>query len=181
MAMRIGGGKFRGRRIATPRGSGTRPTSGRLKKSLLEVLTSRLRGARVLDLYAGAGALAIEALSRGAESAVLVERDRKAASVIRSNLAELELEDVAEIVTHDVLTALSRLKGPFDVVFADPPYRSDEAGRLLRRLESSELLARDGIVAIEHHHKTELGDSYGGLGRHRVLKAGESRISFYSR
>lgn len=181
MAMRVGGGRLRGRRIAAPKGRETRPTSGRLKKSLLDVLVPRLPGARVLDLYAGAGALAIEALSRGAESAVLVERDRRAVAVIRSNLAELELDRVAQVVSRDVLAALSRLKGSFDVVFADPPYRSDEAERLLGGLGASELVAPEGILALEHHHKTVLAERVGSLERHRVLEAGESRVSLYTR
>jgi 16S rRNA (guanine(966)-N(2))-methyltransferase RsmD len=182
--MRIGSGELRGRRVRAPSGERTRPTSGRLKKSLFDVLAPRLAGIRVLDLYAGSGSLALEALSRGASTAVVVERNRKACDAIRRNVEELGLSGRVEVVSQDVSGALPRLvhRGlRFDLVFADPPYRSNEPEKLLVHLGKGPLVVEGGIVAVEHHHKRELREAYGPLLRTRILKAGESSVSLYER
>jgi 16S rRNA (guanine966-N2)-methyltransferase len=121
--MRIVAGRFGGRRISAPPGRGTRPTSDRVREALFSIL-GRLDGMRVLDLYAGSGALGIEALSRGAEEAVFVERDGRAAAVLRANLRALDLD--ARVLQGDVLGALrdARMRGEtYDLVLCDPPYR----------------------------------------------------------
>jgi len=180
--MRIGSGAMRGRRLHAPRGERTRPTSGRLKKSLFDVLAGRLPEARVLDLYAGSGALAFEALSRGAAEAVVVERNRKACDSIRRNASELRLSGRVEILTMDVASAVSKLRhrgDRFDVIFADPPYRSSEPDHLLVHLGDGLLFAEGGLLVLEHHHKRELRDRYGSLIRLRVLKAGESILTLF--
>jgi 16S rRNA (guanine966-N2)-methyltransferase len=180
--MRIGSGEFRGRMLKGPPGIKTRPTSARLKKSLFDVLSRRIAGAYVLDLYAGVGALGLEALSRGAATTVFVERRRQAAAAIRDNVEALELTERASLVAKDVWSALSRLSADlerFDIIFADPPYRSSEPDKLLRFLGEEVLLASAGIVVIEHHHKDELDARYGRLERLRELKAGESRLTLY--
>ena len=148
------------------------------------MLAPTLRDARVLDLYAGAGALGLEALSRGALRAVFVERARRAADAIRRNISELGLGDRSELVALDVRAALSNLESagePFDVVFADPPYAADELERLLVALGESSLVANGGRVVVEHHHKRELGETYGELERVRLLKSGESCFTLYRR
>jgi 16S rRNA (guanine(966)-N(2))-methyltransferase RsmD len=173
---------MRGRRLHAPKGDRTRPTSGRLKKSLFDVLAGRLPGARVLDLYAGSGALAFEALSRGAAHAVVVERNRKACDSIRRNAFELRLLERVEILAMEVSSGLSKLRhrgDRFDVIFADPPYRTSESEDLLVELGEEPLLAEGGILILEHHHKRELRDRYGSLVRTRVLKAGESILTLY--
>ena len=180
--MRIGSGAMRGRRLHAPRGERTRPTSGRLKKSLFDVLAGRLPEARVLDLYAGSGALAFEALSRGAAEAVVVERNRKACDSIRRNASELRLAERVEILTMDVASAVLKLRhrgDRFDVIFADPPYRSSGPDDLLVHLGDGLLFAEGGLLVMEHHHKRELRDRYGSLTRLRVLKAGESILTLF--
>lgn len=175
---------MRGRKLQAPRGERTRPTGGRLKKSLFDVLGPRLPGSRVLDLYAGSGSLGLEAISRGASSATLVERDRKACDAIRKNVAELGLADRVEIVPAEVSSALSRMKhreDRFDFVFADPPYRSAAADELLDALGKCDILVPGGLVALEHHYKRELREAYGSLRRARVLKAGESSVTLFER
>ena len=131
--MRVVAGEFRGRRLAAPRGARTRPTADRVREALFSMLGD-VSGARVLDLYAGSGALGIEALSRGAESAVFVERDARAGAVIERNLASLGLEQ--RIVRQEVERFLARTQGTFDLVFCDPPYDSASrlAGPLAERL-----------------------------------------------
>jgi 16S rRNA (guanine(966)-N(2))-methyltransferase RsmD len=182
--MRIGSGHLRGRRLRSPRGERTRPTSGRLKKSLFDVIAPRLPGSAVLDLYAGSGALALEALSRGASRAALVEKNRKACDAIRANVEELGLSHRVEIFAREVASTLSKLmvRGDrFDVVFADPPYRASDPDKLLGLLAEEELVAPGGLVVLEHHHKRELRESYGPLVRKRTLRAGESCLTLYER
>jgi 16S rRNA (guanine966-N2)-methyltransferase len=123
--VRVVAGEFRGRRLAAPRGMRTRPTADRVREALFSMLGD-VTGTRVLDLYAGSGALGIEALSRGAESAVFVEREARAAAVIERNLASLGLDQ--PVVRQDALRFLARHEGTFDLVFCDPPY--DSASRL---------------------------------------------------
>lgn len=182
--MRIGSGSLRGRKLTAPKGMETRPTSARLKKSLFDVLAPELDAAKVLDLYAGAGALGIEALSKGAAHAVFVERARRAADAIRRNIETLDLEARARVLSVDARAALAKLGASgdvFDVVFADPPYRSTELGAVLSACGSGGLVAPEGVVVVEHHHKLELLDSYGSLSRSRVLKSGESCFTLYRR
>ena len=119
--MRVVAGEFKGRRLRAPRGLRTRPTADRVREALFSMLGD-VSGARVLDLYAGSGALGIEALSRGAASAVFVERDARAASAIRDNLRALELDQAVR--RQDALRFLAANEGTFDLVFCDPPYDS---------------------------------------------------------
>jgi 16S rRNA (guanine(966)-N(2))-methyltransferase RsmD len=181
--MKIASGKYRGREIETPRGSKTRPTGGRLKKSLFDILAPRLPGARVLDLFAGAGALGLEALSRGAAQVTFVERNRAAADTIRKNLERLGLDQEAELLRRETTAAIGFLASreqTFDIIFLDPPYRSDLHAPLLQRIGAGSLVSPGGLVIMEHHHKTALADHYGGLTKVREVRAGESCLSFYS-
>jgi 16S rRNA (guanine(966)-N(2))-methyltransferase RsmD len=180
--MRIGSGEMRGRRLHAPKGERTRPTGGRLKKSLFDVLAGRLPGATVLDLYAGSGALAFEAISRGAARAVVVERNRRACDSIRRNASELRISERVEILAMEVSSGLSKLRhrgDRFDIIFADPPYRSSESEDLLVDLGHGPLLAEGGLLVLEHHHKRELRERYGSLSRVRALKAGESALTLF--
>lgn len=151
MAARIIAGQWRGRRIATPTGDGTRPTTDRVREALFSSLESEFGGLgrlRVLDLFAGSGALGLEALSRGAEHADLVESDSKAAAVIARNIADLGA--AARLHRMPAKRYLTRLTGdPFDLVFVDPPYDLPGAsvGSLLTQLRPH--VADDGIVVVE--------------------------------
>ena len=144
--MRIVAGEFKGRRLRAPRGMRTRPTADRVREALFSMLGD-LSGARVLDLYAGTGALGIEALSRGAASALFVERDPRAAAAIEENLRSLGLDD--PVHRQDALRFLTRGEGTFDLVFCDPPYDSVPriAGPLAERLPA--LLARGARIVTE--------------------------------
>jgi len=151
--VRIVAGEFKGRRLAAPRGTGTRPTTDRVREALFSMLGD-VGGARVLDLYAGSGALGIEALSRGAASAVFVERDPQAVAAIERNLAPLDVE--AAVQRADAVRWLARAEGPFDLVFCDPPY--DVASRLAvplaERLPS--LTADDARIVTESNKRNPL-------------------------
>ena len=155
--MRIIAGEFRGRRLDAPKGDGTRPTTDRVRESLMSAVHSARGGfddARVLDAFAGSGALGMEALSRGAASAVLCERDRGAADVVERNLRTLGLgRDRARLVRGDVLKRPpAPMAAPFDLVFLDPPYAlaPAEVFGLIARLDEACSLTSDVIVSYEH-------------------------------
>jgi len=153
--MRIIGGVAGGRRIRAPRGTGTRPTTGRVREALFSVLSGQLggfSGVVVLDLFAGSGALGLEALSRGADAALFVERKPAAARVVRENVTHLGFEDRARVWTAPVAAALVRLGRSgerFDLVFCDPPYAHDP-GPLLASLVGAGVLAPDALLTLEH-------------------------------
>jgi 16S rRNA (guanine966-N2)-methyltransferase len=150
--LRVIGGELRGRRLRTPRGAATRPTSSRAREALFGWLGAYADEADVLDLFAGSGALGIEALSRGARSAVFVERAIPALTALRENLAALELEDRARVVAGPVERALARLRreqARFALILADPPYRSSDLPDLAERAQLAELLHEDGVLVVE--------------------------------
>lgn len=150
--MRIIAGEMRSRTILAPKGTDTRPTLDRTRESLFNILAAECPESRVLDLYAGSGALALEALSRGAQSAVLCDCSREAARVIRQNIASLKLEDRARFLFMQDLQAvamLGREGAKFDLVFLDPPYRLDTAPAC-KVLAEARVLLPDALVVIEH-------------------------------
>jgi 16S rRNA (guanine966-N2)-methyltransferase len=151
--VRVVAGEFKGRRLRAPRGKRTRPTADRVREALFSMLGD-VSGARVLDLYAGSGALGIEALSRGAASALFVERDPHAAAAIEDNLRSLGLDQAVR--RQDVLRFLARREGTFDLVFCDPPYDSVPriAGPLAERLPA--LLLEDARIVTESDKRTPL-------------------------
>ena len=145
--MRIVAGSRKGARISAPKGRDTRPTSDRVREAAFAILGS-VEGASVLDLFAGSGALGLEALSRGAESAVLVENDPAAIAAIERNLEKLQLEG-ASLVRSDALLYLARTAERFDVVFLDPPYEMVESLRMPLAEHLPHALAPDGLVVYE--------------------------------
>lgn len=150
--MRVVAGALGGRVLAAPRGAETRPTSERVREALFAVL-GELEGARVLDLFAGTGALALEALSRGAASAILVERARPALEAIRSNVRALDVADRARVIAAPVERSLAAVRrhAPFDLVLCDPPWGAAAAVEAtLARWPWPELLAPSGRLALEH-------------------------------
>lgn len=156
--MRIIAGKWRGRRLEAPAGRDVRPTADRVREALFSALGDGVVGARVLDLFAGSGALGLEALSRGADSAVFVERAGPAVAVLERNLAALGVGSPGRIVRREALAALDQLAADgerFDLVFLDPPYAADLLERAIGRLAASELIAPGGSIVAEHHRERE--------------------------
>ena len=152
--MRIIAGSARNRRIAAPEGMNTRPTLDRVRENLFNILQTRIASAVVLDLFAGSGALAFEALSRGAEYAVLCDSDRKAHHIERMNAETLGFSDRTEIFCCDWTTAIRNMKSRdvrFDLVFLDPPYRMTDLRKVFDGIEP--LLEKDGLVIVEHEAK----------------------------
>lgn len=181
--MRLTGGTDRGRKLRAPRGSGTRPTASRVREAIFNILGPPPE-APVLDLYAGTGALGLEALSRGAPSAVFVERDGRVISVLTRNLRELALAERAMVLGTNAQTALQRLaQGPvrFAWVFIDPPYASQEAERSLEALAGGSLLACGAVVVVEHDKRNVPPESVGDLRLSDRRFYGDTGVSFYRR
>jgi 16S rRNA (guanine966-N2)-methyltransferase len=174
--LRVAGGELRGRRLAAPpgRSRAVRPTAERAREAIFSILADRLRDARVLDLYCGTGALAIEAISRGAARAVLVDTDPRLA---RANVASLELGDRAEVVRSDVARFLRRSGERFDLILCDPPYNI--ADRLEGNLDSliSPRLAEGGRVIVESSARRPLALARLGLETER--RYGEALVRVY--
>jgi 16S rRNA (guanine(966)-N(2))-methyltransferase RsmD len=157
----------------------TRPTSDRLRETLFNVLSPRIAGARFADLYAGSGAVGIEALSRGAVGVEFVERAQPALRTLRANLANLGIRSGAAVHAANVLSWIRRRPEPgFDIVFLDPPYdAAEEYESVLTLAEGA--LAPDGLVIAEHRSKAPLAERYGRLLRTRILQQGDATLSFY--
>ena len=185
--MRIIAGKYRGRRLKSPPSLETRPTSDRLRETLFNILAPRIKGGRFLDLCAGSGAVGIEALSRGAKQVTFVDQSRRMCALIETNLETLAVEDdEVDVVSVEALEFLRRRvkkEGePFEMIFFDPPYAADYEGVLNCVGENmAQLLAPAGVVIVEHHRKNDLKEEFAALNRYRVLKQGDSVLSFYSK
>jgi 16S rRNA (guanine966-N2)-methyltransferase len=187
--MRVIAGTFRSRILKSLKGLALRPTSDRLRETLFNVLGPGVGGARFLDLFAGTGAIGIEALSRGAAKVVFVENHSPAAALIRRNLDSLGVRSGVTVLAVDALRGLEMLAkkidaaaAGFDYVFLDPPYAAaEDYPRVLKSLGSSDLVAMGGIVVAEHRRKFDLPENFGSLRRFRVLKQGDAALSFYRR
>ncbi len=177
--MRIIAGERRGRPLRGPRRGGVRPTGAYLREAVFNVLAPRIAGARLLDLFAGTGAIGLEALSRGAGAATFVDQE---VGALRANLARLGFGDKAILVRGDALRALRRLAGAarrFDLIYADPPYGANLAARTVAEVAEGGLLAPGGLLVVEHHHKVPLPETAGTLARRRELRHGETVVTFY--
>jgi 16S rRNA (guanine(966)-N(2))-methyltransferase RsmD len=185
--MRIIAGKYRGRPLRSLHGLDLRPTSDRLRETLFDVLTGgepeRLAGTVWLDLFAGTGAVGIEALSRGASAVYFVEASKKAAALIHANLKALGIAAGFEVLTLTAAAALRRLETrgiACDFCFLDPPYRMQQAyAETLELLSRSPLVYAKSVVIAEHEKRFDPGEAFGPLGRYRVLKQGDAALSFY--
>jgi 16S rRNA (guanine966-N2)-methyltransferase len=188
MCVRVIAGTLRRRILEAPEGLATRPTSDRLRETLFNVLAPKIEGARFLDLYAGSGAVAIEAVSRGAARVVLVERAAPALKALRANLENLGLRGDLRVEAVSVAAFLRRGRPQssamqFDVIFLDPPYDAEEQYALALGLlgnEAQSLLAESAVVIAEHRRKTKLEERFGLLARSRLLEQGDAALSFYS-
>ncbi len=179
--MRVIAGFLGGRRLKAPRGRETRPTSDRVRESLFMALEP-LAGLMVVDLYAGSGALGIEALSRGAARAEFVEREAAARRVLEENLAALGLAGCSRVWALDLPRGLERLRGELaraDLVLADPPYGGGPAREVLETLGRPGTLKPGARVVVEHHAKDEVPESSGCLARIRTRRYGETTLSTY--
>ncbi len=181
--MRVIAGEQKGRQLIGPPRRGLRPTPNRVREALFSILGPRLEGARVADLYAGTGAVGIEALSRGAGHVAFVESDPQALRLVRANLAQCGLADLAVVYPMPVANFLQREApscGPYDIIFADPPYRDDAGTELLPSLTSGEALAPMSLFILEHGSKAAVPTQVGGLCRRRQYRYGDTTLSVFA-
>lgn len=180
--MRVIAGSARGRRLKSVPGTNTRPTTDRVKENLFNILGSAVNNAAFLDLFAGNGGVGIEALSRGARSAVFIDKSRTCTKMIRTNLEIVGFLDRAQVYTNDVLQALGILgrKGQqFDLIFLDPPYQSGLVDKALVQISSSNLLTPGGLVIAEYGKKEEIIQFALNLSRVREQQYGDTVLGFY--
>lgn len=178
--MRVTGGAGRGKRLRVPPGDRVRPTSDKVKQALFNILGERVADAAFLDLFAGAGGIGIEALSRGASRVVFVDDDRKSLKVIRLNVDESGLGERAEIVASKAESFIKKAEERFAVVFLDPPYSFD-IRPLLEQIAGSDLLEPDAVVVAEHFKKQSSPEQAGTLTRYREAVYGDTMLAFYKR
>jgi 16S rRNA (guanine(966)-N(2))-methyltransferase RsmD len=187
--MRVIAGTYRSRILKSLKGLALRPTSDRLRETLFNVLGGNVAGSRFIDLFAGTGAVGIEALSRGAAEAVFVENHPPAAALIRRNLESLGIRTGATVLAADALRGLETLASRqnaksqgYEFVFLDPPYAAaKEYARVLEFLGSADLVAPGGVVIAEHRRSVDLPEKIRKLHRFRVLRQGDAALSFYRR
>jgi len=182
---RIISGRGRGRRLRSPPGDRTRPTGGRVRQTLFDILAPEIPGCRFLDAFAGGGGVGLEALSRGAARVVLVDSDAGAAETARANArAVAGAGGEVQVIRQDARTALRVLSDEgrqFDITYLDPPYASDLYEPLLQALGEGSLVPDGGLVVAEHFHKRALPETIGRLSRTRTVRVGDHCLSFYRR
>jgi 16S rRNA (guanine966-N2)-methyltransferase len=183
--MRIIGGKFRSRVLKSSKGLALRPTSDRLRETLFNILGERVAGSLFIDLFAGTGAVGIEALSRGAREVVFIEKHGPTAGLIKKNLQTLEIANGARVLALDAVHGLAVLNkeqsgDKADIVFLDPPYgNAEDYDRVLTWLGFEPLLHEGNLVIAEHRRNFELPAQAGSLQRVRVVRQGDAMLSFY--
>jgi len=176
--MRVSGGTGKGRTLRVPAGAGVRPTSDKVRQALFNILGDRVPGAIFLDLFAGAGGIGIEALSRGAEQVVFVDSSQDSLSVIRKNIEIVGFGVHARVVAMKAEAFLKRQTAPFDIIFLDPPYKA-ELLPILEGIAGSGILKQDGIVIAEHFKKQPSPAQAGQLLLSREAVYGDTVLAFY--
>ena len=177
--MRVITGRARGVQLKTPDGMQTRPTSDRVKEALFSIINFDLPGARVLDLFGGTGQLGIEALSRGAKSAVFVDAGEPACRLIRENLRRTKLEGEGKVVRSDYMDYLNRCREQFDIIFLDPPYAEVFLENSLKRIAEIDILQSGGIIVAERPLGKELPWEFEGFTRSKDYKYGNTLLTLY--
>ena len=177
--MRVITGKARGIQLKTPEGLQTRPTADRVKEALFSIIQFDIPGAKVLDLFGGTGQLGIEALSRGAVSAVFVDAGEKACALIRENLKRTKFEQQGRVVRSDYLDFLRRSRETYDIIFLDPPYAEEFLENSLNLITEIDILQTNGIIVAERPVGKDLPWEYKGYHRSRDYKYGKTLLTVY--
>ncbi|KOY13411.1 16S rRNA (guanine(966)-N(2))-methyltransferase RsmD [Paenibacillus xylanivorans] len=180
--MRVVSGSAKGRPLKAVPGTGTRPTTDKVKEALFSMIGPYFEGGTALDLFAGSGGLGIEALSRGMDKAVFVDLESKSIEVIRANLKATKLEDQAAIYRNDAgraLKALAKRSTQFDLVFLDPPYRMKNGDELMLTMHELELLEPEATIVLEYESKYSYPEQFGPFEQTRKALYGETAVSIY--
>ena len=177
--MRVITGKARGVNLKTPEGLQTRPTTDRVKEAMFSIIQFDIPGMRVLDLFGGTGQLGIEALSRGAQSAVFVDAGDKACALIRENLRRCRMENCAQVIRTDYLDYLGRCRDTFGIILLDPPYAEVFLENALKKITEIDILQSGGIIVTERPVGKELPWNFPGYTRSKDYKYGKTLITLY--
>lgn len=180
-SMRVVAGKFGGRPLRTLDGKTTRPTTDKVKGAIYNMIGPFFDGGRVLDLYSGSGSLAIEAISRGMDTAVLVERDRRAQAIIQENIKMTKSEEKFQLLKMDAKHALETVTDPFDLVLLDPPYAKEEIVKTIESLDERHLLAEDVMIVCETDKAVDLPEEIASVGIWKQKVYGISKVTVYVR
>lgn len=178
--MRVITGTARGKKLKTPENMDVRPTTDKVKEAVFNILQFDIEGRRVLDLFAGTGQMGIEALSRGAKSAVFVDASPKSVGIVKENLKSTGLEDNATVITQDALNFL-RSGGKFDIIFLDPPYDTELLTKAIDMVFEFDILRENGIMVCESKPEKELPEPFSPYKVHREYKYGKIKITLYTR
>ena len=177
--MRVISGKARGVVLKTPDGQQTRPTADRVKEAMFSILQFELPGKRVLDLFGGTGQLGIEAISRGAKSAVFVDAQEKACRLIRENLNKTKMDNEGTVIRSDYLAYLENCREKFDIILLDPPYAEVFLENALKKITEIDILQSDGIIVAERPLGKELPWDFPGYKRSKDYKYGNTLLTLY--
>ncbi len=181
--MRVISGVCKGRPLKAVQGMTTRPTTDKVKESLFNIIGPYFDGGKVLDLFSGSGSLGLEALSRGMEKGIFVEKDPKALQVIKTNIQACRMEEESEVLRSDALRSIRALGGRglrFDLIMMDPPYKiANTIPSILNAIEENQLLLEDGLIICEHGEELELPEQIGSYVKYRYEKYGITAISFF--
>lgn len=182
--MRIIAGEAKGKRIECRKGNETRPTQDSVKEALFSIIAPYIPDARFLDLFSGTGNIALEALSRGAKRAIMIEKEQEALRYIIKNINNLGYEEKARAYKNDVSRAIEILgrKGEkFDIIFMDPPYKDEICEKVMRIISKNKVLAENGLIICEHHMFEELGDIVEEFKKSDERRYGKKVVTFYTR
>jgi 16S rRNA (guanine(966)-N(2))-methyltransferase RsmD len=180
--MRIIAGKYRGRKIGFPKSPHIRPTQDKIREALFNVLARSISGVNALDLFAGSGAIGIEALSRGAKNVTFVDNNFKCVRIIKENLRNIDIEHMANILKMDALRAIKKLSetgNKFDIVFLDPPYYKGLSKKTLISLNQYDILSDTNIIVAEHFKKDILAYNISNIILCKQKRFGDTVLSFY--
>lgn len=178
--MRIISGKYKGHQLVSFSADHIRPTTDRVKESLFNMIQGSMEGARVLDLFSGTGNLGLEALSRGAQSVLFVEKNRKSIDILEKNIAKLKVDEPYQILQKDVLKFLQSYQGePFDLIFADPPFTEAMAHDVMLAADESRVFHPETLMMIESARREKILDDYPHLNRYDVREFGDKFLSFF--
>ncbi len=179
--MRITSGIYKGVNIVLPKSSTIRPTSEKIRMALFNTLGDLILNSTMLDIFAGSGAIGIEALSRKASSVNFIEKDRNLCKLINETLININQQNLSHVIQGNAVTILKQLNSKYDFIFADPPYDYDNKDEILSIIEKSELLNPEGMIILEHRSNENINETSINIKRFDVRKYGDTQISFYKK
>lgn len=182
--MRIISGKWKSRKLYSTKGMKTRPTSGRVKEAIFNIISHRLSSSVILDIFAGTGSMGFEALSRGSSEVVFIEKDIGAVKVIGKNATALDCSSAVHIIKKDVFRAIGDLAESeyiFDIIFMDPPYNTNIEKDVISSILNADIMDSQGIIVVEHDYRDIMPDKIDTINRIDTRKYGNTSVSFYAR